>query len=130
MIYALTIRSPIANGSLIEIKAPPLPDSYHLITAKNIPGENSLACFPIPVLAEKKLSYIGQPLAILAGPERTVLEELASGLEIITEEKKPVFMEDTAEAAAESADIPVSRKFSSGKSEGIFGENARIVSGN
>ena len=91
MIHALTIRSPVAKGTLKEIKCPKLPGSYHLITAKHIQGENQLADFPIPVLADNGLSYIGQPVAILAGPEESVLEELASNIVINAEEDKAAF---------------------------------------
>ena len=91
MIHALTIRSPIASGSLKEIAFPELPPSYYLITAEHIPGENRLADFPVEVLAEKKLSYIGQPLAILAGPDKFKLEELFSQIKVIAEEESPEF---------------------------------------
>jgi CO/xanthine dehydrogenase Mo-binding subunit len=91
MIHALTIRSPIAKGTLKEISIPNLPDSFHLITAQHIPGENRLADFPVTVLANNSLSYIGQPVAVLTGPEKSRLEELASQVEIITEEESPDF---------------------------------------
>jgi len=123
MIYAMAIRSPIANGNLVEIKVPHLPNSYMIITAKDIPGKNSLANFSIPILADKQLSYIGQPLALVAGPERTILEEIALGVEIITEKKEPVF----SGMDAETNDVIVSRDFASGDS--FFGENAKIISG-
>ena len=125
MNYALTIRSGIALGSLIEIKAPKLPHSYQLITAKQIPGENSIANFSVPVLAEKKLSYIGQPVAILTGPERTRLEELAADMEIIADEEEPVFLE----SSPERAETLVKREIISGEAERFFGENAKIISG-
>ena len=124
MIYALTIRSSVALGSLIEIKAPKLPGSYQLITAKQIPGENSLANFSVPVLAEKKLSHIGQPVAILTGPERTRLEELAAGIEVIADEEKPVFLDSSGES-----DAIVKREIVHGEPDLFFGEMTTLVSG-
>ena len=124
MIYALTIRSPIARGRLIEINAPELPDSYKLITSKSIPGKNSLDHFPIPILAETKLSYTGQPIALITGPEITKLEELVSDFEIITDEEDPVFID-----GQETGDIPLSRNMAKDGIEQCFGEGAKIVSG-
>ena len=125
MIYALTVRSPVAKGKLLEIKEPKLRSPYLLITAKDIPGENSLANFPVPVLAEDKISYIGQPIAILAGPERTTLEELYSNLEIIIQEEEPQFWENIGE----TADTLINKKLVSGKIDSFFREKAKIVSG-
>jgi CO/xanthine dehydrogenase Mo-binding subunit len=120
MIHAFTIRSPIAKGTLKEIIFPDLPDSFHLITAENIPGENSLADYPLPVLADKNLSYIGQPIAILAGPEKNKLEELLSQVEVITEKDKPVFSHF-------SEDIIVSRDIEYG--DHSHAEDRQTVSG-
>jgi len=101
MLHAITIRSPVAHGSLKGIKCPSLPRAYYLIKAENIPGKNSLSNFPVPVLAERKLSYIGQPVAILVGSEKSVLEELASKIEIEAEEEKPSFSSKTYESENE-----------------------------
>ena len=91
MIHAITIRSPVAKGRLIEIKSPKLPSACSLITAKHIPGENRLAGFPIILLADNKLSYIGQPIAILTGPEESVLEDISASIKINAEEEAPEF---------------------------------------
>jgi len=125
MIYALTIRSPIANGSLEGIECPELPDSYYLIKAEHIPGKNELADFPVTVLADKKLSYIGQPVAILAGPDELRLEELASEIDIITDEEEPLFSGDENNPG----DIVISRSVMSGEPDKFFGECEKIISG-
>ena len=126
MVHALTIRSPIAKGTLKEIKCPKLPAAYHLITAKNIPGENKLADFPIPVLAGEKLSYVGQPVAILAGPEESSLEDLASNIKINAEEEKASF----SITSNNPGDIIVIRDIISGDPDMALGEGGIIVSGN
>ena len=126
MLYALTIRSPIARGSLVEIKAPKLPNSCQLITAQHIPGKNSLANFPVPILAEKTLSYIGQPVAIITCPERSKLEELSGEFDIVTEEEEPVFSENSST----EADIIVKREIVPAEADAFFKEGAKIISGN
>ena len=104
LLYARTLRSPIARGRLISIECPPLSDGYTLITADDIPGINQLENLnyqtsvkdgspipEIPVLAKEKLSYIGEPLALLLGPDPGKLEDYAEKCVINTEEETPVF---------------------------------------
>ncbi|AEF81648.1 xanthine dehydrogenase family protein molybdopterin-binding subunit [Leadbettera azotonutricia] len=91
MIHALTLRSPVASGKLIRIESPKLPNSYVLITAKDIPGKNQLDDFPVPVLASDIISYIGEPIALLAGPDIAKLEEYADRCVISIEESQPQF---------------------------------------
>ncbi|MDR0496242.1 MAG: molybdopterin-dependent oxidoreductase, partial [Treponema sp.] len=122
MIHALIIRSPIARGTLKEIVFPKFPGSYHLITASDIPGQNKLADFSAPVLADKKLSYIGQPVAILAGPEESGLENLASEITLSTEEEAPIFFDN-----ATYEDIIASREINNGSHDRR--EGGKIVSG-
>jgi len=124
MLNALTIRSPVARGLLKEIKCPKLPKAYRLIKAENIPGKNTLSNFSVPVLAENKLSYIGQPVAILVGSERSVLEDLASKIEIKAEEEKPSFSCRTYESENEI----VKREILSGDPQKALGEGEVILS--
>jgi CO/xanthine dehydrogenase Mo-binding subunit len=90
LLYAVTIRSPVAKGKLRSINVPELPDNYTLITAKNIPGENRLEGTNIPILAEENLNYIGEPVAILLGPDKTKLEEFAAGCEALADEENAI----------------------------------------
>jgi len=92
LLYAVTIRSPVAKGYLKMLLYPKLPDNYALITARNIPGENRLEDTSIPLLACGKLSYIGEPVALLLGLDKTKLEELAGQCKVITDDEKPVFL--------------------------------------
>ena len=125
MMYAVTIRSPIARGVLRGIKCPALPKTYQLITADQIPGENRLANFPVPVLAKERLSYIGQPVAILAGPEAAGLEEISSKIILITEEDKAVFQDGNYG----EEDIIVKRNIAVGDQVNVQTENGKFVSG-
>ena len=122
MIHATTIRSHIAKGTLKDIVFPKLPDSFYMITAEQIPGENYLPDVQTPVLADKFLSYIGQPVAILAGPEKARLKELSSKIEIITEEENPEFK-------GSSANVIVKRDIGLGKAAGENAEDRKTISG-
>ncbi|MDR1059445.1 MAG: xanthine dehydrogenase family protein molybdopterin-binding subunit, partial [Treponema sp.] len=91
MIYAQTIRSPIPRGRLLSIKAPRLPGSYTLVTAADIPGKNELEGCLLPILAKDALSYIGEPVALLLGPDEVKLEDLCSRITAAVEGETPVF---------------------------------------
>ncbi|MCL2276763.1 MAG: xanthine dehydrogenase family protein molybdopterin-binding subunit [Treponema sp.] len=91
LLYAATIRSPVARGFLKEIESPALPRGYVLITAKDIPGENRLEGTNMPIFACDILNYIGEPVAILLGDDKTKLEELVLKCRVNAYEDTPVF---------------------------------------
>ncbi|MDR3115391.1 MAG: molybdopterin-dependent oxidoreductase [Treponema sp.] len=91
---ALTIRAPIAKGRLKGLECPQLSSGYTLIQGKDIPGMNQLDACSVPILAAEALSYIGEPVALLVGPDMGKLQEYAARCRVIAEEDKPVFFED------------------------------------
>jgi len=121
LLYGITLRSPVAKGSLKSIDYPALPDNYAIITAKNIPGENRLEDTSIPVLADSKLSYIGEPVAILLGQNKTKLEELANQCKVIYDEEKPNF--NAIEPAAFVREIQI------GDANGVYEKPGKIIAG-
>ncbi|MDR1399561.1 MAG: molybdopterin-dependent oxidoreductase [Treponema sp.] len=123
--FAVMIRSPIAHGRLKAVQCPDMPNSYALITAADIPGVNQIADFPVPVLADDTLSYIGEPVGILTGFDMRKLEDYATQCEVVYEELIPVFS---------SGEIPPShilaeRRISLGSSAVECEEAAQTVSG-
>ena len=124
LLYAVTIRSPVAKGYLKFIQFPKLPVNYAMITARNIPGENRLEDTPMPILAAGNLSYIGEPAALLLGPDKTKLGELASQCKIIADEEKPAFSYE------QSKDAPAAvREIQIGNTQGAFEKSGKIVTG-
>ncbi len=90
MIYAKMIRSSVPRGKILDISLPDLPSGYTFISAKDIPsdGKNVLnmiksdyKCF-----AEDEVRYIGETLGLLTGPDRGVLYDLASQVNVTYEE--------------------------------------------
>jgi CO/xanthine dehydrogenase Mo-binding subunit len=123
LLYATIIRSPIAKGKLRNIYVPELPENYTLITAKNIPGENRLEDTNIPILADKNLNYIGEPVAIILGANKIKLEEIAARCEIIADEENAVFI-------CSNTDEPVlTREITEGDPLETFQTTDKIVTG-
>ena len=96
MYFARTLRSPVRSGRLLSIDCQVLPEGYHLIRAKDIPGENVLAAagadaefnpaFSHPILAETELLYEGQPVALLVGPDEAEIAKLEGSILVNAEE--------------------------------------------
>jgi CO/xanthine dehydrogenase Mo-binding subunit len=124
-LFGVTIRSPIPGGRLLSVEAPRLPNSYTLIRAADIPGKNQLDAFPVPVLASETLSYIGEPVALLVGPDKSRLEEYLSQCTVKTEEGTAVF---GVHSYPEEAVI-ARRDIHAGDTERAFAEAHTIVEG-
>jgi len=123
LLYALTVRSPIAKGKLRNIYVPELPENYTLITAKEIPGENRLEGTNIPILADKTLNYIGEPVAIILGADKTKLEEISARCEILADKEDAVFI------CSNSDDPVLTREINTGNALESFQETGKIVTG-
>jgi CO/xanthine dehydrogenase Mo-binding subunit len=139
MLHALTVRSPVAKGRLVSIECPALPDGYMLISAKDIPGKNCLDDSDIPILTGGDLSYIGEPVALLLGPDINILEERIRNCKVIVEEGAPVFNTGEADPAmllnrAHGAKVPLliaaKREFSTGDVDAAFSGATSVISGN
>lgn len=76
-LHVMTIRAPVSSGKVLNIETPKMPSSYTLITANDIEGNNNLEQLNIPILASKKISYIGEAVALLVGPDISKLTEFA-----------------------------------------------------
>jgi CO/xanthine dehydrogenase Mo-binding subunit len=126
MLHALTVRSPVAKGRLVSIECPQLPEDYSLLSAKNIPGKNCLDDSDIPILTGGELSYIGEPVALLLGPDINILEERIRNCKVIVEESEPVF--NTQEA--EPPNIAAKREISTGDVDAAFSGAVSVIENN
>lgn len=124
-LFGITIRSPAARGRLKGIQFPRLPTVYTPIKAEDIPGKNQLDGFPVPVLASETVSYIGEPVALLIGPDKAKLEEFAARCKVAIEEEPPVF----SPYSVPPEFMLAKRNITLGDPEKAFGEAETIVDG-
>jgi CO/xanthine dehydrogenase Mo-binding subunit len=84
MLYARVIRSKQAPGVLEVVSAPELPAGYTIYTAEDIPGTNavSIGKTVMPVFSDKKISYVGEPVGILVGPDIFEVDRLVDATEV------------------------------------------------
>jgi CO/xanthine dehydrogenase Mo-binding subunit len=74
--FAVTVRSPVPRGRIVSILFPTMPKGYRAILAKDVPGLNKCAVFgTVPLLADSEVFYAGEPVALIAGSDRSVLED-------------------------------------------------------
>lgn len=94
MLFGKVLRSTVPASIVKEIdtsKAKELPGVVSVLTAKDIPGENSIGIIikDEPILVTNKIRRIGDPLAIIAAETMEIAEE-ALGLIKVDLEELPV----------------------------------------
>lgn len=79
ILYATLIRSPAATGKIKNVTMPDLPEGYYFFTAEDIPGNKKFELNKVEarIFGYDNISYNGEPIAILAGPDEKTLYELA-----------------------------------------------------
>ncbi len=99
MLYAVLIRSPVADAQLKAISHPSLPQGYFIFDANDIIGKKTIQTLglEIPVFCTGEIRYIGEPLGILVGKDEKKLRELLNSVEIRYEER----LNDSTELLAE-----------------------------
>lgn len=128
VLHARVIRSTIPRGKLKSIQFPQLPEGYYSITYKDIPGINSIDVFneTIPLLCEGEITYEGEPLAVLCGPEKRKVITLCKNTRIEYETDYSLLGFNTY-----TEDQVIAEKtFSKGSAEKIFTEAFQTVEGN
>lgn len=88
--FGAAIRSPVAAGHVRGLRVDPEFDltSVVLVEPHEIPGENTIAFIQrdMPCLASATVQYMGEPVALVAAPDR---HTLAAALEAITADIEP-----------------------------------------
>src|ERR1700745_2121001 len=102
MIFAATVRSPVARGRILGIHFEPgIPwEEFTVVTAKDIPGKNCIALLidDQPCLAAESVNHPEEPVVLLAHPDKYLLEEARRGVRIEIEPLPAIFsMDDSLE---------------------------------
>ena len=79
MLYGAIIRSGF-SGSFSSIQTDGLPEGYTVITAEDIPGNKFIESpdgkNSVPVFCQEQISYQGEPLGMVVGPDEEKVIEL------------------------------------------------------
>ena len=109
LLYAYIIISPYSGGKLESVVIEDIPSDYFLLTADKLPYADTVRTLStdIPLLAKEKISYAGEPVAVVVGPDSYITEQLAKSAVItVTPEESPEPAEqlEQPEPPAEEAD--------------------------
>ncbi|MDD3712638.1 MAG: xanthine dehydrogenase family protein molybdopterin-binding subunit [Candidatus Izemoplasmatales bacterium] len=93
MLHALTLRATIAKGEIVEIIYPKLPEGYFVVDYKDIPGKNIVKVIfdDMPIFTTGKITYLHEPIALLIGPDKFLVNELLKQVKVTYKEEKPLF---------------------------------------
>lgn len=83
-LHGIVIRSSIDSGSIIGIAPPKQDKRFFLLGQKDILGENKVEVFgeEFPLFASTDISYSGQPIIALFGPDAETVEVKSREVEI------------------------------------------------
>jgi CO/xanthine dehydrogenase Mo-binding subunit len=84
MLYAVLVRSPAATGKVKSVTIPELPEGYYLFTAYDIPGNKKATINgqQWKILGYDDISYSGEPVGILCGPDENKVLELLDNVSV------------------------------------------------
>ena len=103
-IFASTLRSDRPRAVIKSIEIPDLPDGYYIVDKDDVPGINRVKMLvdDQPFFAEDRVNYIGEPILLVAGPDRAKIETILSMINVRYADLKPVLsIDETAEAGKE-----------------------------
>ena len=83
-LHAALIRSPAKTGKVKNVTIEDLPEGYFFFTAENIPGEKNITYnnTSSKIFGYDNISYEGEPLGILVGPDEQTVYSLLDSVNI------------------------------------------------
>jgi len=101
VLYGKTLRSNRARARILDIKLPELPDGYIVADWRDIPrgGQNGVYIIgeDTPVFAAETVEFIGDPIAIVAGPDEREVERILREIKVEYEDLEPVLDPEQSE---------------------------------
>lgn len=86
------LRSTLAHARVLGVDVPELPEGYFYVDARDVPGDNNvnIVLDDTPVFCRETVEYIGDPIAMLCGPDPDEVERLVKACRVRYEELEPV----------------------------------------
>ncbi|MCP4437709.1 MAG: molybdopterin-dependent oxidoreductase [Aureispira sp.] len=131
-LFGVIFDSPVAHAKILKLdtsEAEKMPGVKHIITYKDIPGENQIGgIFPDePSLAEGEVHFKGQPVALVLATSKRAGHAALSKI-VMEVEELPVIV-DPREAAAKGEIIGTQRTFKLGDPDGQWDKCAHVFEG-
>jgi CO/xanthine dehydrogenase Mo-binding subunit len=116
----VTIRSKVPHARIVALVHPPLPPGWVLVLPEDIPGNPVFQVFKgrFPVLGTETAQYIGEPLALVAGPREAEVRRWADEVRFVT---RPLDLNEFSEASPHSRRKTVTGGDRAAALEGVAG---------
>ncbi len=105
-LYGKTIRATVAHGRLRDIRfLPGVPwDEFTVVTAKDVPGQNAVTLMTLdqPFLCAEEILHKAEPIALIAHPDKGLVEKAAKLVELDVEPLPAVYTIEEAETHPEA----------------------------
>ena len=124
--FAKTVRSEIPKGKILSVKTPKLPNNYFIIDKNDIPGINRMRTVVSdhPIFAEDEVNYIGQPILLVVGADREIINKIISEIKIEYKEKTAIL---SIKEAMNNKAIFTEYNYSKGDTEQAFSKSKMII---
>jgi CO/xanthine dehydrogenase Mo-binding subunit len=129
------VRSPVCRGRLREIRFDPAFDwsRVAVVTARTLPGPNVVHMIrdDHPIVAAEEIRFFGEPVALLAAPDRAILAAAMAAVHLDVEELPALLSLDEAQErlALSREHVLASYAFSGGDTASAFEEADLVVEG-
>lgn len=143
LLYAKVVRSTRAGALIKSIEFPELPEGYRVISWRDVPGENVVHVVEddMPIFAVDRVEYIGEPIVLIVGPDKSVLYRLCEDIVVQYWDLPSILSLDNAEevfyeegfsygdvdGAFECADLIFEEDFTTGHQEHAYLETQGII---
>jgi len=87
-----TLRSDRARARILSIRVPELPTGYVMAGWRDVPGKNGVLIIgdDTPVFAAETVEFVGDPIAIVAGPDEAEVDRILREIQVEYEDLEPV----------------------------------------
>lgn len=131
-LYGRAFPSPVAHGRIRRLSlgaAEQLEGVVRIFTARDVPGENQVGNIvpDEPLLAEREVHYLGQPMALIVADSMEAAEQAAELIQVDIEELPAIT--DAREAFRRGQLLAGSRKFEMGDVEAAFAQCKHVFEG-
>jgi CO/xanthine dehydrogenase Mo-binding subunit len=91
--HAKMLRSTKAKAKIKNIHIPELPDDYFIVDRFDVPHSNVVKMIfeDWPVFANDIVNYIGEPILIVCGRDKTIIDLILAQIVVEYEELEPIF---------------------------------------
>lgn len=113
VLYAKTLRSERARAKILSIDLPDIPEGYFIVGKDDVPGKNVVKIMfdDWPIFAENEVNYIGEGILLVVGPDKKVIMDIMSKINVKYEDIPGVF---TIDDASQKDDKFIEYKYSKG----------------